>query len=163
MKIVVTGGAGRLGQLTIGELLDHGHDVRSIDKVPIPKSVGRSSVIDLLQAKELAEAFEQADAVIHLARKKFPYTSNGFDPASRTWRTPDVLGDAAIFGYNVTISYNVMAAAFAAGIKKLAMGSSLTIYGFYYPTRWTAPEYLPVAEDYPLRPQDPYSVSKLVV
>jgi nucleoside-diphosphate-sugar epimerase len=163
MKIVVTGGAGRLGQLTIGELLDHGHDVRSIDKVPIPKSVCRSSVIDLLQAKELAEAFEQADAVIHLARKKFPYTSNGFDPASRTWRTPDVLGDAAIFGYNVTISYNVVAAAFAAGIKKLAMGSSLTIYGFYYPSRWTAPEYLPVAEDYPLRPQDPYSVSKLVV
>jgi nucleoside-diphosphate-sugar epimerase len=163
MKIVVTGGAGRLGQLTIGELLDHGHDVRSIDKVPIPKSVCRSAVIDLLQAKELAEAFEQADAVIHLARKKFPYTSNGFDPASRTWRTPDVLGDAAIFGYNVTISYNVVAAAFAAGIKKLAMGSSLTIYGFYYPSRWTAPEYLPVAEDYPLRPQDPYSVSKLVV
>ena len=163
MKIVVTGGAGRLGQLTIGELLDHGHDVRSIDKVPIPKSVCRSSVIDLLQAKELAEAFEQADAVIHLARKKFPYTSNGFDPASRTWRTPDVLGDAAIFGYNVTISYNVVAAAFAAGIKKLAMGSSLTIYGFYYPSRWTSPEYLPVAEDYPLRPQDPYSVSKLVV
>ena len=163
MKIVVTGGAGRLGQLTIGELLDHGHDVLSIDKVPIPKNVCRSSVIDLLQAKDLAEAFEQADAVIHLARKKFPYTSNGFDPASRTWRTPDVLGDAAIFGYNVTISYNVLAAAFAAGIKKLAMGSSLTIYGFYYPSRWTAPEYLPVAEDYPLRPQDPYSVSKLVV
>ena len=163
MKIVVTGGAGRLGQLTIGELLDHGHDVLSIDKVPIAKSVCRSSVIDLLQAKELAESFEQADAVIHLARKKFPYTSNGFDPASRTWRTPDVLGDAAIFGYNVTISYNVLAAAFAAGIKKLAMGSSLTIYGFYYPSRWTAPEYLPVAEDYPLRPQDPYSVSKLVV
>src|SRR5262245_1589032 len=163
MKIVVTGGAGRLGQLTIGELVDHGHDVHAIDKVPIPKSVCRSSVIDLLQAKDLAESFEQADAVIHLARKKFPYTSNGFDPASRTWRTPDVLGDAAIFGYNVTISYNIIAAAFAAGIKKLAMGSSLTIYGLYYPSRWTAPEYLPVAEDYPLRPQDPYSVSKLVV
>jgi nucleoside-diphosphate-sugar epimerase len=135
----------------------------SVDKVPIAKSACRSSVIDLLQAKDLAKAFEQADAVIHLARKKFPYTSNGFDPASRTWRTPDVLGDAAIFGYNVTISYNVLAAAVAAGIKKLAMGSSLTIYGFYYPSRWTAPEYLPLAEDYPLRPQDPYSVSKLVV
>jgi nucleoside-diphosphate-sugar epimerase len=163
MRVVVTGGAGRLGQLTIGELLDHGHDVLSIDKVPISESVCRSSVIDLLQADDLAKAFEQADAVVHLARKKFPYTSSGFDPASRTWKTPDVLGDAAIFGYNVTISYNVMAAAFAAGIKKLVMGSSLTIYGFYYPARWTAPEYLPVDEDYPLRPQDPYSVSKLVV
>ena len=72
--------------------------------------------------------------MIHLARKKFPYTSNGFDPESRTWRTPDVLGDAAIFSYNVTISYNVIAAAFAAGVKKLVMGSSLTIYGFYYPS-----------------------------
>jgi nucleoside-diphosphate-sugar epimerase len=163
MRIVVTGGAGRLGQLTIGELLDHGHEVLSIDKVPISESICRCSVIDLLQAEDLAKVFEQADAVIHLARKKFPYTSNGFEPGSRTWKTPDVLGDAAIFSYNVSISYNVMAAAFSAGVKKLVMGSSLTIYGFYYPSRWSAPEYLPVDEDYPLRPQDPYSLSKLVV
>src|SRR5687768_12269775 len=108
MRIVVTGGGGRLGQLTISELLDHGHEVVSIDKVPISESVCRSSVIDLLQAQDLADAFERADGVIHLARKKFPYTSNGFDPVSRTWKTPDVLGDAAIFSYNVTISYNVM-------------------------------------------------------
>jgi len=163
MRIIVTGGAGRLGQLAIDELLDHGHEVLSIDKVPISESVCRCSVIDLLQAQDLVRAFEGADAVIHLARKKFPYTSNGFDPASRTWKTPDVLGDAAIFSYNVTISYNVMAAAFAAGVTKLVMGSSLTIYGFYYPSRWSVPECLPVDEDYPLRPQDPYSLSKLVV
>jgi len=163
MRIMVTGGAGRLGRLTISELLDHGHEVLSIDKVPILESICHCSVIDLLQAQDLAEAFERADGVIHLARKKFPYTSNGFDPVSRTWKTPDVLGDAAIFSYNVTISYNVMAAAFAAGVKKLVMGSSLTIYGFYYPSRWSVPEYLPVDEDYPLRPQDPYSLSKLVV
>src|SRR6266542_5779475 len=118
MRVVVTGGAGRLGQLTITELLDHGHEVLSIDKVPISESVCRCSVIDLLQVQDLVQAFEGADAVIHLARKKFPYTSNGFDPASRTWKTPDVLGDAAIFSCNVTISYNVMAAAFATGVKK---------------------------------------------
>ena len=35
MRVVVTGGAGRLGQLTINELLDHGHEVVSIDKAPI--------------------------------------------------------------------------------------------------------------------------------
>ncbi len=163
MKIIVTGGAGRVGQLTISELLDHGHEVQSIDKLPVLESVCPSSVIDLLHAEELAQAFERADGVIHLARKKFPYTSNGFDPASRTWKTPDGLGDAAIFSYNVTISYNVLAAAFAAGVRKLVMGSSLTIYGFYYPSQWSAPDYLPVDEDYPLRPQDPYSVSKLVV
>jgi nucleoside-diphosphate-sugar epimerase len=73
-----------------------------------------------------------------------------------------VFGDAINFNYNVTISYNVVAAAFAAGVKKLVMGSSLTIYGFYYPSRFSMPDYLPVDETHPLSPQDPYSLSKLV-
>jgi len=161
MKIVVTGGAGRLGQLASKELVAHGHDVLSIDKVPIPDPGCNSSVVDLSQAQALAAMFERADAVIHLARKRFPYTSNGFDPTSRTWKIPDVFGDALNFSYNVTISYNVVAAVFAAGVKKLVMGSSLTIYGFYYPSRFAAPEYLPVDEAHPLSPQDPYSISKL--
>ena len=163
MRIVVTGGAGRLGQFTIKELLDHGHEVLSIDRLPISGSVCRSLVIDLLNAEHLAAVFERADGVVHLARKRFPYTNDGFDPVSRTWKTPDVLGDAATFSYNVSISYNVIAAAFTAGVKKLIMGSSLTIYGFYYPSRFSAPESLPVDEEYPLRPQDPYSISKLVM
>jgi UDP-glucose 4-epimerase len=161
MRIVVTGGAGRLGQLTIKELVDHGHEVLSVDKVPMPESGCRSSVIDLLNVQDLVAAFEGTEGVIHLARKRFPYTSDGFDPVSRTWKTPDVLGDAGTFSYNVTISYNVLAAAFAGGVKRLVMGSSLTIYGFYYPSRFSLPDYLPVDEDHPLRPQDPYSLSKL--
>jgi nucleoside-diphosphate-sugar epimerase len=161
MKIVVTGGAGRLGELSTKELVDHGHGVLAIDKIPIQDAICDSSVVDLLQTQELATVFARAEAVIHLARKKFPYTSNGFNPTSRTWNIPDVFGDAQIFSYNVTISYNVVAAAFAAGVKKLVMGSSLTIYGFYYPCRFAAPEYLPVDEAHPLAPQDPYSVSKL--
>lgn len=161
MKIVVTGGAGRLGRLTTKELVEHGHDVLAIDKMPIEDRACDSSVVDLSQAQQLADVFARADAVIHLARKKFPYTSNGFDPASRTWKIPDTLGDAENFSYNITISYNVVAAAFAARVKKLVMGSSLTIYGFYYPSRFFAPAYLPVDETHPLAPQDPYSVSKL--
>jgi UDP-glucose 4-epimerase len=161
MKIIVTGGAGRLGQLTIKELLAHSHDVVALDKAVIQDGAYKSSVADLSQARELADIFQHADAVIHLARKKFPYTSNGFDPGSRTWKIPDTLGDAENFSYNVTISYNVVAAAFAAGVKKLVMGSSLTIYGFYYPARFFTPDYLPVDEVHPLAPQDPYSISKL--
>jgi len=161
MKIVVTGGAGRLGQLTTRELVAYGHDVLVIDRTPISDPGCRSSLVDLSQAQELASLFKRADAVIHLARRRFPYTSNGFDAASRTWKIPDVFGDAENFSYNVTISYNVVAAAFAAGVKKLVMGSSLTIYGFYYPTRFAVPECLPVDEAHPLAPQDPYSISKL--
>ncbi len=163
MRIIVTGGAGRLGQFTVKELIDHGHEVLLIDRLPISGSVYRSLVIDPLNAEHLAAVFERADGVVHLARKRFPYTNDGFDPVSRTWKTPDVLGDAATFSYNVSISYNVIAAAFAAGVKKLIMGSSLTIYGFYYPSRFSVPESLPVDEGYPLRPQDPYSISKLVM
>jgi nucleoside-diphosphate-sugar epimerase len=163
MRIIVTGGTGRLGQITIKELVDHGHEVLSIDRLPISETVCPSLVIDLLHAEHFASAFERADGVVHLARKRFPYTSAGFEPVSRTWKTPDVLGDASTFSYNVSISYNVIAAAFAAGVKKLVMGSSLTIYGFYYPSRFFVPEYLPVDEEHPLRPQDPYSISKLVV
>src|SRR5262245_9451091 len=163
MRIVVTGGVGRLGQFTIKELVDHGHEVLSIDRLTIAESVCPSLVIDLNHAEHLAAVFERADGVIHLARKRFPYTSNGFDPVPRTWNTPDVLGDASTFSYNVSISYNVLAAAFAVGVKRLIMGSSLTIYGFYYPSRFSVPESLPVEEEYPLKPHDPYSVSKLVV
>src|SRR5262245_13254548 len=161
MKIVVTGGAGRLGRVTTKELVEHGHDVLAIDKMPIEDRACASSVVDLSQAQQLADVFARADAVIHLARKKFPYTSNGFDPASRRWKIPDTLGDAENFSYNMTISYNVVAAAFAARVKKLVMGSSLTIYGLYYPGKFFAPAYLPVDEAHPLAPQDPYSVSKL--
>jgi UDP-glucose 4-epimerase len=56
----------------------------------------------------------------------------------------------------------VFAAAQAAGVKKIVCGSSLAIYGFYYPTTELGPGYLPVDEDHPLRPQDPYGLSKLV-
>ena len=110
MRIIVTGGTGRLGQITIKELVDHGHEVLSIDRLPISKTVCPSLVIDLLHAEQLASAFERADGVVHLARKRFPYTSDGFEPVSRTWKTPDVLGDASTFSYNVSISYNVLAA-----------------------------------------------------
>jgi nucleoside-diphosphate-sugar epimerase len=161
MKIVVTGSAGRLGQLTINHLVEHGHNVLAIDKALTPNPICDSSVVDLSQAEPLASVFAGSDAVIHLARRKFPYTSSGFNPESRTWNFPDVFGDAQNFSYNITISYNVVAAAFLAGVKKLVMGSSLTIYGFYYPSRFAAPEYLPVDEAHPLGPQDPYSVSKL--
>ena len=163
MRIIVTGGVGRLGQITIKELIDHGHEVVSIDRLPISESVCPGLVIDLLDAQHLASAFEGVDGVVHLARQRFPYTSNGFEPMSRTWKTPDAIGDAATFGYNVGISYNVLAAAFAARVRKLVVGSSLTIYGFYYPSRFFVPDYLPVDEEHPLRPQDPYSLSKLVV
>ena len=85
MKIVVTGGAGRLGRYVIKELIGHGHEVSSIDMVVPAEQACPSFAADLAEVRGLFSVFEGAQAVIHLARIPFPYTANGFDPASRTW------------------------------------------------------------------------------
>ena len=72
------------------------------------------------------------------------------------------VGDAERFNLNVAMTNNVLAAARLAGVKKIVCGSSLAIYGLYYPVTVLQPDYLPVDEDHPLRPQDPYGLSKLV-
>ena len=162
MKIVVTGGAGRLGRFVIKELLGHGHEVSSIDTVVPTEPACRSLAVDLREVKGLFSVFEGAQAVMHLARIPFPYTANGFDPASRIWKTPDVAADAERFCHNVTISYNVLVASLEAGVKRIVSGSSLAVYGLYYPSCLNAPDYLPIDENHPLIPQDPYGMTKLM-
>ncbi len=162
MKIVVTGGAGRLGQFLIEELAERGHQALCLDTNSPTEKIYPSLSVDLRDSKALIRALEGADAVVHLARIRFPYTSKGFDSVSGLWKTPDVSADAERFSHNVTITYNILAASMEAGINKIVCGSSLAIYGLYYPLRPCAPDYLPIDEDHPLRPQDPYGISKLV-
>ena len=162
MKAVVTGGSGRLGQYAIKELLEHGFDVLGIDAAQPAANLCRFVIADLMKMEELQGIFEGADALVHLARKRFPYTANGFDPLSRTWKTPDVVGDAERFNQNTAITYHVLCAAMTAGIKRIVSGSSLAVYGLYYPSTDVSPDYLPVDEAHPRRPHDPYGLSKLV-
>ncbi len=162
MKIVVTGGAGRLGRYVISELVGHGHDVLSIDAV-VPTEPGCPSLaVDLKEVKSLFSVFEGAEAIIHLARIPFPYTANGFDAASGRWKTPEVAADTERFCHNVTISYNVLIVAGETGVKRIVSGSSLAVYGLYYPSHPNAPDYLPIDENHRLIPQDPYGMTKLV-
>lgn len=162
MKMVVTGGAGRLGQYVIKELVGHGHDVLSIDTVVPTEQACSSLAVDLGEVKSLFSVFESAEAVMHLARIPFPYTANGYDVATGLWKTPDVAADTERFCRNVTMSYNVLVASLEAGVKRIVCGSSLAVYGLYYPSRPNAPGYLPIDENHPLIPQDPYGMSKLV-
>jgi nucleoside-diphosphate-sugar epimerase len=162
MKIVATGGAGRLGQFVIKELAEGGHEVLCLDTTQPADKLCPWLPVDLLHTKNLIKALDGADAVVHLARVRFPYTSNGFDPGSGLWKTPDVARDAERFSHNVTITYNILAASLEAGVKKIVCGSSLAIYGLYYPLQPDSPDYLPIDEKHPLRPQVPYGISKLV-
>src|SRR5215469_3468445 len=133
MKVAVTGGAGRLGQFLIRELAERGHEVLCLDTNAPAKELCPTLSVDLRDAAALFPALEGVDAVVHLARIRFPYTSKGFNPASGLWETPEVSADAERFSHNVTITYNILAAALESGVKKFVCGSSLAIYGFYYP------------------------------
>ncbi len=158
MRVAVTGSAGRLGQHVTEALSRHGHEV-----VPVDLAAGNADAPADLTNPDLAlRAFERSEAVVHLARERFPYTEQGlYDRATQTWRTPDVTGDAPRFQRNVAMTYNVLAAATSLGIARLVIGSSLAVYGLYYPLRPALPDHLPIGESHPRRPQDPYGLTKL--
>src|SRR4051812_13878852 len=115
-----------------------------------------------MNVRSLEEILRGADALLHLARIKFPYTASGWDASARVWNKPDTLGDAERFSGNVAMTSNVLAAAFATGVKRVVLGSSFAVYGLYYPSHPMAPDYLPIDEAHPRRPDDPYGLSKLV-
>ena len=155
MRVAVTGSAGRLGRRLAETLSRHGHEV-------VPVDVDAGAPVDLTDPDAALRALEGAEAVVHLARERFPYTEQGlYDRATGTWRAPDVTGDGGRFQRNVAMTYNVLAAGVPLEISRFVMGSSLAVYGLYYPLSLVLPDYLPVDEDHPRRPRDPYGLSKL--
>ncbi|MDE0341735.1 MAG: NAD(P)-dependent oxidoreductase [Deltaproteobacteria bacterium] len=166
MKVAVTGSAGRLGRYVTELLSRQGYTVVPLDLAgndgSKPEEPTCPNAVDLTDPEAVQRAFAGAEAVIHLARERFPYTEQGlFDPATGTWTTPDVAGDSLRFQRNVAMTYNVLAAGASLGIRRFVIGSSLAVYGLYYPLRPALPDYLPIDEKHPRRPQDPYGLSKL--
>jgi nucleoside-diphosphate-sugar epimerase len=155
VKVVITGAAGLIGRHAAAELAANGHEVVCVDRTGAPV------IADLMDVRRLEQAVRGADAVIHLARAKFPYTASGYDAAGRVWKKPDALGDAERFSANVAMTYNALTAAFTAGVRRVVLGSSFAVYGLYYPSRPMLPDYLPIDEAHPRRPDDPYGLSKL--
>ena len=77
-KIFVTGGSGRLGQHAIRELLAHGYDVLSLDRITPPTKLSPSRIADLTRWEDVCRALEGADAIIHLGA----YPAPGLAPGS---------------------------------------------------------------------------------
>ena len=59
-KVVVTGGSGRLGQFVIRDLLTHGFQVLSLDRVPPREKLCPSWLVDLRHSGDLFEALKNA-------------------------------------------------------------------------------------------------------
>ena len=145
MKIVVTGGSGRLGQHVIDELLHHGYEVLSLDRVPAPQGLCSSWIADLSKPGDLYQALTGAHAVVHLA----------------AYQAPNLASDCETFSNNVTATFNVLKAASDMGVKRVVVGSSVAAFGFVYAPKALVPNYLPLDERHPCRPQDPYGLAKI--
>ena len=145
-KIVVTGGSGRLGQFVIRDLLAHGYQVLSLDRVPPREKLCASWLVDLRHSGDLFEALRGAYGVVHLG----------------AYQAPNLAPDAETLSNNVSSTYNVLRAAADVGVKKIVIASSTAAFGFIYATKLWAPKYLPLDEQHPSTPQDSYGLSKVL-
>lgn len=144
-KIVVTGASGGLGQAVTRVLVESGYTVLGLDRRPDPTGHKPSWTVDLLNSGDLYEACNGAWGVVHLAAHT----------------APGLASDSSTFGDNVRMTYNTLHAALNMGVRRCVMASSTAVYGFLYGLGGENPLYLPVDEAHPLRPVDPYGLSKV--
>ena len=148
MRVVVTGGAGRIGRWVVRELTARQHEVTIFDRVA-PSELPAGSAYKLGDCEDLGGVYDVLrghDAVIHLAA----IPSNRVHPYPTVFRT------------NVMSTYNVGEAAGRLGLRKLVAASSINALGITMAERPFNPTYLPIDEEHPRLAQDAYSLTKLI-
>ena len=155
MRVLVTGGAGYIGSHTLVELLTEGHEAFIIDNLSNGHEEALSRVKqlankdfgfakgDIRDRDAVDEAFAEfkPEAVIHFA---------GLKAVGESVEQP-----LTYYENNVAGSVELLKAMEAHGCKKIVFSSSATVYG--------TPQYLPLDEDHPVAPVNPYGQTKLMV
>ncbi|MFT4307166.1 MAG: NAD(P)-dependent oxidoreductase [Microbacterium sp.] len=150
-RIVVTGGAGRLGRSLVAGLRARGHELISFDRTTTPDealSDVEQVSIDLADAEATTAALAgaRADALVHLAAIAVPFSA----PEDVIMRT------------NAGLAVSVLHGAVRAGIPKIVAASSPTVLGYGNPTGWLPPSF-PLDETTPPQPWNAYALSKLLI
>ena len=151
-RVAVTGSSGKLGRAVVRHLSETGWDVLALDRqMPAGDASAPAELVsvDLTDYGQVVSAVTGSidehpgavDAVVHLAAI----------PA------PGLVPNATTFANNATATYNVFAAARAAGIRRVVWASSETVLGLPFDN---PPPYVPVDEDYAPRPESTYSLVK---
>ncbi|UCE30729.1 MAG: UDP-glucose 4-epimerase GalE [Burkholderiales bacterium] len=155
-RVLVTGGAGYIGSHTVIELLGAGYEVLVLDNLSngSAESLGRVARIagvaevplvvgDIRDQALIERVFEEqpCDAAIHFAGLKAVGESVA-EPLS--YYDNNVCGSAALLG-----------AMQRAGCRAIVFSSSATVYG--------DPDSVPIREDAPLRPANPYGRTKWMI
>lgn len=147
MKLLVTGGAGYIGSVATRLLLDAGHEVTVYDSLAqghrAAVSDGARLVAgDLADTALLDRTFREGgfEAVLHFAG---------------LIRVPEsVENPARYFDHNVARGVNLLNACARHRVGKLVFSSTAAVYG--------APAQVPIAEDAPRAPTNPYGDTKRV-
>jgi len=149
MKVLVTGGAGFIGSNIVDGCLAAGYDVAVLDNLHTGK---RENVAPAAQLHEVD--LRDAVAVEALIRKEQPEVI--FHEAALANVRESVEKPQAYAENNIVGSINLLEAARKHGVRKIIYASTGgACYG--------EPEHLPVTEDHPINPLDPYGTSKHTV
>src|SRR5579859_2451328 len=147
MRILVTGGAGYIGSHTAKALARAGYEPVVFDNfVTGHRSAARWGHLvegDLQDAGLISKVIKEHDvkAVIHFAASLLVGESM-IQPQKYFWN-------------NVVNTLKLLDAMLATGVKHIVFSSSAAVYG--------TPEKVPIPEDHPLRPINPYGETKLIM
>ena len=147
MRILVTGGAGYIGSHTVRALLSRGHHVRVFDSLVYGHRAAVAAdhlvVGDLRDADLLDHALliHRIEAVVHFAA--FAYVGESVTDPARYYQN------------NVANTLTLFERMRRHGVNRLVFSSTCATYG--------TPDRVPITEDAPQRPINPYGRTKLMV
>ena len=144
--IAVTGAAGRLGRLVVRRLVDRGYEVLATDRVALDDSPAQFNRTDLSDPRRVGQMLKGAEGVIHMGAIPGP-----------TREEP-----REIFDNNVRSTFNVLMAAEELNLRRVVFSSSAFGMGWAHDSAAFVPLYLPLDEDHPMMPFEPYGLSKQV-
>ena len=148
MKVLVVGGAGYIGSVTVDHLLEAGHDVTVLDSLVSGHRQALNPEAEFVQfdvrdETGLARLFanHSFEAVVYYG---------GYIQAGASVRQP-----GRYFANNVGGCISILNAMLTYGVTRFVFSSSAAVYG--------EPDTAPIPEDAPIRPVNPYGESKAIV
>jgi len=146
MKILVVGGAGYIGSVCAELLLDEGHVVAILDNL----SEGHRRALDP-RAEFIQGDLEDRQSIEKLLAKQKPDAVMHF--AANALVGESMQNPSKYFRNNIANGLNLLDAMVSGGVEKIVFSSTCAIFG--------PPERVPIDENTPARPINPYGESKL--
>lgn len=144
--VAVTGGNGTVGRAIL-ETLGNSYETVNLSRGKQRESISDAYyTVDLLDAGEVYGALSRsaADAVIHMGTIPGPQNHPGY----------------ITYESNVMSTYHILEAAHALELESACLASSINVMGSAYQAAPIDARYLPVDEEHPLTPRDPYALGK---